>query len=51
MFGKILLLVLFLILLWTLPNWDHNRKEGYFSRGSLGLIVLAVIVLAFFSNT
>ena len=43
--GTILIIVLILALLGALPTWGHSRSWGYAPSGSLGLIVLIVVVL------
>jgi len=45
MLGTILLVVLILMLLGAMPNWNHSRNWGYFPSGGLGLVVLVVVVL------
>jgi hypothetical protein len=41
----ILIVVLVLMLLGALPNWQHSRNWGYFPSGGLGIVVLILIVL------
>jgi hypothetical protein len=41
----ILLVVAVLILLGVLPTWPHSRGWGYAPSGTVGLIVLVLIVL------
>ena len=43
--GLILLIVLVLILVGSLPNWNHSRSWGYGPSGGLGLVLLIVVVL------
>ena len=45
MLSTILIVVLILLLLGALPAWPHSRSWGYAPSGSLGLIVLIVVVL------
>ena len=45
MLGTILLVILILMLLGAMPNWNHSRNWGYFPSGGLGLVVLIVVVL------
>ena len=45
MLGAILLIVLFLLLLGSLPNWGYSRSWGYGPSGLLGIIILIIIVL------
>ena len=41
----ILVVILVLMLLGALPNWQHSRNWGYFPSGGLGLVVLILVVL------
>jgi hypothetical protein len=41
----ILLIVLILLLLGVLPAWPHSAGWGYWPSGSLGLILLIVVIL------
>jgi len=41
----ILLVVLFLLLLGTLPTWPHSRNWGYYPSGGFGLALIVVLVL------
>jgi hypothetical protein len=41
----ILLIVLLLILVGALPNWPYSRGWGYYPSGTLGLIVVVLVVL------
>jgi hypothetical protein len=43
--GTILLIVLILILVGALPSWPHSRNWGYAPSGTLGVVVLVLIVL------
>jgi len=45
MLGTILLVILVLMLLGAMPNWNHSRNWGYFPSGGLGLVVLILAVL------
>jgi hypothetical protein len=45
MLGTILIVILILMLLGALPTWGHSRSWGYFPSGSLGLVVLILVVL------
>ncbi|MDQ2138339.1 DUF3309 family protein [Alcaligenaceae bacterium A4P071] len=45
MLGTILLIVLILLLVGALPNWNHSRNWGYGPTGGLGLVLIIVIVL------
>lgn len=41
----ILIVILVLMLLGALPNWQHSRSWGYFPSGGLGIVVLILVVL------
>jgi len=45
MLGTILLVILVLMLLGAMPNWNHSRNWGYFPSGGLGVVVLVLLVL------
>ncbi|MYZ45125.1 DUF3309 family protein [Schauerella aestuarii] len=45
MLGTVLLIVLILLLVGALPNWNHSRNWGYGPTGGLGLVLIIVIVL------
>jgi VIT1/CCC1 family predicted Fe2+/Mn2+ transporter len=42
----ILLVILVLMLLGALPAWPHSRSWGYAPSGTLGLLVLILLLLA-----
>ena len=42
----ILLIVLILILVGALPSWGHSRSWGYAPSGTLGAVLLVILVLA-----
>lgn len=42
----ILVVILLLMLLGAVPAWPHSRSWGYFPSGTLGLIVLILLLLA-----
>ncbi|HTO09586.1 MAG TPA: DUF3309 family protein [Myxococcota bacterium] len=42
----VLLLVIVVLLLGVLPAWPYSREWGYFPSGTLGLILLIVLVAA-----
>ena len=46
MLSTILIIVLILLLVGALPTWRHSRHWGYFPGGTLGLILIVVLVLA-----
>nr|WP_218626908.1 DUF3309 family protein [Sodalis sp. dw_96] len=43
--GTIVLIVLILLLIGALPSWPHSRSWGYYPSGTLGIIVIILIVL------
>lgn len=43
--GTILLVILILMLLGAIPTWPHSRSWGYAPSGSLGLIILIIVLL------
>jgi hypothetical protein len=42
----ILILLLLLLLIGSLPTWGYSSGWGYYPSGGLGLLLIAVIVLA-----
>ena len=46
MLRLILIIVLFLLLLGSLPTWGYSSGWGYYPSGGLGLLVIIVVVLA-----
>ena len=43
--GTILIVILIILLLGAFPRWPHSRNWGYFPSGTLGLILLIIIIL------
>jgi hypothetical protein len=43
--GLILLIILVVLLLGAVPTWPHSRGWGYWPSGTLGLIVLILVIL------
>ena len=43
--GTILLIVLILALIGVLPTWPHSSSWGYGPSGTVGLIVVVIIIL------
>lgn len=41
----ILIVILIILLLGAVPAWPHSRRWGYFPSGTLGLILLILIIL------
>ena len=46
--GTILIILLILLLIGALPSWPYSRSWGYAPTGSLGVIVLIVVLLVVF---
>lgn len=44
--GTILLIVLILLLIGALPSWPYSRNWGYYPSGTLGLVVVVLVLLA-----
>ena len=45
MLSTVLIVVLILLLLGVLPTWPHSRQWGYYPSGTLGVILLILVVL------
>lgn len=45
--GTILLVVIILMLIGAIPTWPHSREWGYAPSGTLGIVVLVLLVLVF----
>ncbi len=45
MISTLLIVLLIVLLLGALPSWPYSRSWGYAPSGTLGLVVLIVIVL------
>jgi hypothetical protein len=43
--ATILIIILIILLLGAVPRWPHSRNWGYFPRGTLGIILLIIIIL------
>ena len=41
----ILIIVLVLMLLGALPSWPHSRSWGYMPSGTLGIVLLILVIL------
>ena len=41
----ILIVILLLAALGALPRWPHSRGWGYYPSGSLGLVLIVLVVL------
>ena len=46
MLGTILIVILILMLLGSFPAWPYSRGWGYYPSGTLGLVVVVLLVLA-----
>ena len=42
----ILIVLLVLMLVGALPSWPHSRQWGYAPSGTLGLVLLILLILA-----
>jgi hypothetical protein len=45
MLGTILIVVLVLMLIGAIPAWPHSRSWGYYPSGTLGLLLMILIIL------
>lgn len=43
--GVILLIVLVVLLFGAMPTWSHSRNWGYKPSGTLGLLLIVVLIL------
>jgi hypothetical protein len=43
--GLLLLIILIVLLVGGMPNWDYSKNWGYGPSGALGLVLLVVVVL------
>jgi uncharacterized membrane protein YkgB len=43
--STILIIILIILLLGAFPRWPHSRNWGYFPSGTLGIILLIIIIL------
>jgi hypothetical protein len=46
MLSTILIILLILLLIGALPSWPYSRGWGYYPGGTLGIILIIVLVLA-----
>ena len=46
MLRLVLIIILFLLLLGSLPTWPYSTGWGYYPSGGLGLLVIIVLVVA-----
>lgn len=45
MLGTVLLVILILLLVGALPNWNYSQSWGYGPGGIVGILLIVVIVL------
>ncbi len=45
MLGTIILIILILMLVGAMPNWNHSRSWGYGPSGGLGTILVILVIL------
>jgi len=45
MLGTILIIVLIALLIGALPTWPHSQRWGYFPSGTLGAILVVLVIL------
>jgi hypothetical protein len=50
MLGTILLIVLILMLIGAIPRWPHSKEWGYAPSGTLGIVLIVLIVLLLTGN-
>jgi hypothetical protein len=43
--GSVLLIILLLMLVGAFPTWPHSRSWGYYPSGTLGLVLVVVLIL------
>lgn len=43
--GTVLLILLILLVIGALPNWQYSRGWGYIPSGGLGLVLLILLIL------
>jgi len=48
--GLILLIILILLLVGGLPNWNHSRDWGYGPSGGVGMLLVIVLCLIIFTD-
>ncbi len=48
--GLILLIILIVLLLGAIPAWPYSRGWGYWPSGTLGLVVLVIVILLLTGN-
>jgi len=48
--STVLLVVLVLLLIGAVPTWPHSRNWGYYPSGTLGLLLVIVLLLVLFGR-
>ena len=48
--GLLLLIILILLLVGGLPSWPHSRRWGYAPSGTVGLLVVVLLLLLIFER-
>ena len=43
--GTLLLIVLIVLLIGSLPRWQHSRRWGYGPSGGVGLVLVILLIL------
>ncbi len=46
----ILTIVVIVALVGSLPTWPHSRNWGYYPFGGIAVIILIIVLIAFFSG-
>ncbi len=44
--GTLLIIVLLLLLFGAWPSWPYSREWGYYPSGTIGLVLIIILVLA-----
>lgn len=44
--STILLIILVILLIGALPTWPHSSSWGYYPSGTLGTVLIVVLILA-----
>ena len=43
--GTLLIIILIILLIGSVPTWPHSQSWGYAPSGTLGIVLIVVIVL------
>ncbi|MHB8624298.1 MAG: DUF3309 family protein [Sulfuricaulis sp.] len=43
--GLLVLIIVILLLVGAFPRWPHSREWGYFPSGTLGVVLVVVVVM------